>query len=57
MVGGRAVGAETGDASLATRFRGEINTLEARVAEVTALKKAVDDELVKDRRRRVGRAR
>jgi uncharacterized protein involved in exopolysaccharide biosynthesis len=48
MVGGRAVGAETGDASLATRFRGEINTLEARLAEVTALKKAVDDELTKD---------
>jgi uncharacterized protein involved in exopolysaccharide biosynthesis len=47
MVGGRAVGAETGDASLATRFRGEIDTLEARLAEVTALKKAIDDELAK----------
>jgi uncharacterized protein involved in exopolysaccharide biosynthesis len=48
MVGGRAVGAETGDASLATRFRGEINTLEARLAEVSALKKAIDEELAKD---------
>ncbi|MCJ7544473.1 MAG: hypothetical protein MUP47_07920 [Phycisphaerae bacterium] len=48
MVGGRAVGAETGDASLATRFRGEINTLEARLAEVSALKQAIDDELAKD---------
>jgi uncharacterized protein involved in exopolysaccharide biosynthesis len=47
MVGGRAVGAETGDASLATRFRGEINSIEARLAELTALKKAVDEELVK----------
>ncbi len=47
MVGGRAVGGETGDASLATRFRGEINTIEARLAEWTALKKAVDEELAK----------
>lgn len=45
MVGGRAVGAETGDASLATRFRGEINSVEARLAELTALKQAIDDEL------------
>lgn len=48
MVGGRAVGAETGDASLATRFRGEVNTIEARLAELTALKQAIDDELAKD---------
>ena len=47
MVGGRAVGAETGDASLATRFRGEVNTIEAQLAELTVLKKAIDDELVK----------
>jgi uncharacterized protein involved in exopolysaccharide biosynthesis len=47
MVGGRAVGAETGDATLATRFRGEINSIEARLAELTALKKAVDEELAK----------
>jgi uncharacterized protein involved in exopolysaccharide biosynthesis len=47
MGGGKAVGAETGDATLATRFRGEINSIEARLAEVTALKKAVDEELTK----------
>jgi len=47
MVGGRAVGAETGDASLATRFRGEINTIEARLAELAALKQAVDTELAR----------
>jgi uncharacterized protein involved in exopolysaccharide biosynthesis len=47
MVGERMGGAETGDASLATRFRGEINSIEARLAELTALKKAVDEELAK----------
>jgi uncharacterized protein involved in exopolysaccharide biosynthesis len=47
MVGGRAVGAETGDASLATRFRGEINKIDERLAEVTTLKAAVDAELAK----------
>ena len=47
MVGGRAVGAETGDASLATRFRGEINKLDERIAETTTLRQAVDSELAK----------
>jgi len=47
MVGGKAVGAEIGDASLATRFRGEINKIDERLAEVTALKAAVDAELAK----------
>ncbi len=47
MVGGQAVGAEIGDASLATRFRGEINTIEAKLAELGALKAAVDTELAK----------
>jgi uncharacterized protein involved in exopolysaccharide biosynthesis len=47
MVGGRAVGAETGDASLATRFRGEINKLDEQIAQVGALRAAIDKELAK----------
>ncbi len=47
MVGGQAVGTEIGDASLATRFRGEINKIDERLAEVTALKTALESELSK----------
>ena len=46
-MGFRASGAETGGASLATRFRGEINKLDEQIAQATALRAAVDTELVK----------
>ena len=48
MVGGQAVGAEIGDASLATRFRGEINKIDERLAEVTTLKTTLEFELSKN---------
>jgi len=43
------VGAETGDASLATRFRGEINKIDERLAEIGTLKTIIEKELKKGR--------
>jgi len=43
------VGAETGDASLATRFRGEINKIDESLAELGALKTIIQAELDKGR--------
>jgi uncharacterized protein involved in exopolysaccharide biosynthesis len=45
MVGGKAGGIETGAASLATQFTAEINKIDQRLAEVTAMKAAVDAQL------------
>ncbi len=43
------VGAETGDASLATRFRGEINKIDERLAELGMLRTIIQTELDKGR--------
>ena len=45
MGGGRTGGGETGTASLETQFTAEINKLDQRLAEVTTLKSAVDQQL------------
>jgi uncharacterized protein involved in exopolysaccharide biosynthesis len=49
MIGAGGAGVETGSASLATQFTATINKIDQRLAEVTALKTAVDAELVKSK--------
>ena len=47
MVGRASVGGETGVASLTTRFRGELTSIEGRLSAVRALRLAIERELVK----------
>ena len=48
LSGRRAPGAEVGTAILLTQFRAEINSIDARLAEIAALRSAIDTELKKD---------